>query len=330
MTTPDDVSRYLKAYIPSSESSSNPPIFIPTGLYIATMQFKGPYKVQLSGYIWQRYANDVPEDIHRGVEFPESEYTRVEQVYSGQQGDEQLIGSSFRVTLREQFDYAKYPLGRQQIWVLLWHPDFENDVYLEPDLESYTTLDPASLPGLDGNVVLENWKLQQSFFSFRDNRYNTNFGVQGYAPQEKQPELYYNVSIKRHLLDVVVSRAIVPLVILIQLFVLVMVMGTNQERLDKFGVRPGGIIFTCAAFCFAVLLAQNSLRSELDAGGLVYFESLYILTYLVILAVAVNSVLLVSHPNSKLFREYDNLLAKVVYWPAILLALVVVTLLVFS
>jgi hypothetical protein len=63
---------------------------------------------------------------------------------------------------------------------------------------------------------------------------------------------------------------------------------------------------------------------------LVYFEFLYILTYLVILAVALNSVLLVSHPNSKLFREYDNLWARVVYWPAILLALVVVTLLTFS
>ena len=224
------------------------------------------------------------------------------------------------MALREQFDYDKYPLGRQQIWILLWHPDFQHNVYLEPDLESYTTLDPAALPGLDKDVVLENWKLQRSFFSFRDNRYNTAFGVQGYAPQEKQPELYFNVSIKRHLLDVVVSRAIVPLVILIQLFVLVMVMGTNQERLDKFGVHPGGIIFTCAAFCFAVLLAQNSLRNELEAGGLVYFESLYILTYLVILAVALNSVLLVSHPNSKLFRDHDNLWAKVVYWPAVLLA----------
>jgi hypothetical protein len=330
VTTPDEVSRYLKAYIPSSESSSNPPIFIPTGMYIATMQFKGPYKVQMSGYVWQRYADDVPNDIREGVVFPESEYTRVEQVYSGRQGDEQLIGWSFRVTLREQFDYAKYPIGRQQIWVLLWHPDFESNVFLEPDLESYTTLDPASLPGLDKDVVLENWKLERSFFSFRDNRYNTNFGVRGYAAQVKQPELHYNVSIKRYLLDVVVSKAIVPLVILIQLFVLVMVIGTNRERLDKFGVRPGGVIFTCAAFCFAVLLAQNSLRNELEAGGLVYFESLYILTYLVILAVAVNSVLLVAYPNSKLFREHDNLLAKVVYWPAILLALVVVTLLMFS
>ena len=85
---------------------------------------------------------------------------------------------------------------------------------------------------------------------------------------------------------------IVPIVILIQLFVLVVVIGTDRERLEKFGVRPGAIIFTCAAF-FAVLVAQNSLRTELQAYGFVYLESLYLLTYFVILAVAINSVLLV-------------------------------------
>jgi hypothetical protein len=104
-----------------------------------------------------------------------------------------------------------------------------------------------------------------------------------------------------------------------------MVIGTNRERLEQFGVRPGGVIFTCAAFFFAVLFGQSSLRDEVQAGGLVYLESLYVLTYFVILGVAINSVLLVARPNLKLFRRYDNLWAEVLYWPAILLTLVVIT-----
>jgi hypothetical protein len=80
-------------------------------------------------------------------------------------------------------------------------------------------------------------------------------------------------------------------------------------------------------FFFAVLFAHNSLRGEAQAGGLVYLESLYVLTYFVILAVAINAVLLVARPNLKLFRRYDNLWAEVLYWPAILLTLVVITLL---
>jgi hypothetical protein len=121
----------------------------------------------------------------------------------------------------------------------------------------------------------------------------------------------------------------VPIVILVQLFVIVMVIGRNQERLEKFGVRPGAIIFTCATFFFAVLLVQNSLRAELQAYGFVYLESLYILTYFVILAVAVNSVLLVARPDLRLFREHDNMWAEVSYWPMILLTLVVITFLTF-
>jgi hypothetical protein len=73
VTTPDEVSRYLKSYFPSSESSSNPPIFIPTGMYLESIQFKGPYNVKVSGYVWQLYANDVPKYIDKGVEFPEAD-----------------------------------------------------------------------------------------------------------------------------------------------------------------------------------------------------------------------------------------------------------------
>jgi hypothetical protein len=51
VTTPDEVSRYLKTYFSSLESGSNAPVFIPTGIYIESMRFKGPYNVQMSGYV---------------------------------------------------------------------------------------------------------------------------------------------------------------------------------------------------------------------------------------------------------------------------------------
>jgi hypothetical protein len=325
VTTPDEATRYLETLVPAPEPGSEPPVVIPTGLYIESMQFRGPYNVQVSGYVWQRYADDLPQDITKGVVMPGAERARITEVYRAQQGDEELVGWSFEATLREEFNYDRYPLDRQQIWILLWHTDFERNVYLEPDLGAYASLDPAALSGVDTDFVLENWDVEESFFSYRANRYNADFGVQGFVADEKRPELYFNVSIQRHLFSAVVSRMVVPLVILIQLFVIVMVIGTDRNRLEQFGVRPGGVIFTCATFFFAVLIAQNSLRGEVQAGGLVYLESLYILTYFVILAVAINSVLLVARPNLKLFHRYDNLWAEILYWPAILLTLVVIT-----
>jgi hypothetical protein len=80
-----------------------------------------------------------------------------------------------------------------------------------------------------------------------------------------------------------------------------------------------------AAFFFAVVVGHNSLRDEVKAPGFIYIESLYIVTYFVILGVALNSVLLPARPNLKPFRNYDNLWAKVLYWPVIWLTLLVVT-----
>ncbi len=330
VTTPEEATRYLEALIPAPKPGEEPLMFIPTGLYIESVKFTGPYNLVASGYVWQRYANDLPRDLDKGFVLPEAEYVRSSEVYRSRQGDEELIGWSFQATLREQFDYDRYPLDRNQIWLQLWHKDFERNVYLAPDLGAYTTLDPAKLPGLDSDIVLENWDIEQSFFSYRANRYNANFGIQGYVADIDQPELYYNVSIKRDLVGALISRLIVPIVILIQLFVIVMVIGRDRNRLEQFGVRPGAVIFTCAAFFFAVLVAQESLRTELEAQGFVYLESLYLLTYVVILAVAINSVLLAARPDLKLFREYDNMWAEVSYWPAILLAMIVITLLTFG
>ena len=270
VTTPKEVTRYLEAYVPAPDSGDEPPVFIPTGLYIQSAEFNGPYDVVVSGYIWQRYANDLPQDIDKGFVMPEAQYVRSSEVYRAQQGNEELIGWAFQAMLREQFDYQRYPLGRHQIWIQLWHKDFERNVYLAPDLEAYTSLAPATLPGVDSDLVLENWDIQQSFFSYRAKNYNADFGIQGYVADQLQPELSYNISMKRHLLSALVSRMIVPIVILIQLFVIVIVIGRDSKRLEQFGVRPGAVIFTCAAFFFAVLVAQNSLRSELQAEGFVY------------------------------------------------------------
>jgi hypothetical protein len=98
---------------------------------------------------------------------------------------------------------------------------------------------------------------------------------------------------------------------------------------ETHAVRPGAVVFTGAAFFFAILVGHNSLRDEVKAPGFMYIESLYIITYFVILAVAFNSVLLVARPNLRLFRDYDNLWVRVLYWPVIWFTLLVVTLLTF-
>lgn len=327
VTTRGEIQNYLNQHIVTPQGES-PPIFIPTGMVIQSLELKGPYTIQVAGFVWQRYADNLPGDLQKGIVFAEADTTTLNQVYDTHQGNETLIGWNFKTTLRQQFDYANYPLDRQQIRVRMWHVEFEKNVYLEPDVAGYESLNPDGKPGLDPGLVLENWQFERSYFSFRLIAYNSNFGIQGYEPEIPQPDLYYNLSIRRYILSPLMARGIAPLVILLQLFVIVLVIGTDTKRLEQFGVRPGAVIFTCAAFFFAILVAQNALRDEVKWYGIVYLETLYLITYFCIFAVAANSVALVMFPNARLFQS-DNLWVEVFYWPSILVVWLIITLFTF-
>src|SRR6478736_1014877 len=193
VTTPDEVTRYLAAHVPAPVRGAEPPVFIPTGLYVQSVEFSGPYTVEVSGHIWQRYANDLPKDLTKGVFLPEAkEQPTFKEVYHKQLNTEELTGWTFHATLRAQFDFARYPLGRHQIKLRMWHPDYNRNVYLTPDVAAYGSIYPAAVPGVDPNLVLEDWDIQQAFFSNRTHRYNTDFGTSGSVANQLHPELYYH------------------------------------------------------------------------------------------------------------------------------------------
>lgn len=299
------------------------PTYIPTGVMIQSLEFKGPYTLQMAGYLWQLYPLD-RQDIDQGVVFPEAETTNFSKVYEAVQGDEVLVGWNFKTTLREQFDYGRYPLDRQEIWLRMWSVNFEQNVFLVPDIAAYVDTNPTTLPGVDPIVVLENWKIEESYYSYRLATYNADFGIQSYDPSIPKPELYFNIHAERYLLGPLFSQGIAPFIILLQLFVIVMVIGRNPKRLEQFGVRPGAVLFTCAAYVFAVLISQNGLRNEVRWPTLVYLEGLHVITYFAIVAVAMNSVLLVARPHLGLFK-YGNAWARILYWPAITGAMLAIT-----
>ncbi len=45
---------------------------IPTGAFVQSVEFSGANDVKVSGYLWQRYARNVPAGLKRGVALPEA------------------------------------------------------------------------------------------------------------------------------------------------------------------------------------------------------------------------------------------------------------------
>ena len=76
VTTQDEVTRYLAAHVPAPVRGAEPPVYIPTGLYIQSVEFTGPYTLEVSGQIWQRYANDLSKTLPKAYSCPTPKNSR--------------------------------------------------------------------------------------------------------------------------------------------------------------------------------------------------------------------------------------------------------------
>ena len=161
----------------------------------------------ITGIIWQTYPRNTPDWVSPGFVFPEAvEEPNIVEAWRRPKGAAQVIGWNFRATLRQQFDYSKYPFDREEVSVRLWPKDFGTEITLVPDLISYNQINPNSKPGLEAqDFVVEGWTADSSFFSQRINTYNTNFGLTEYVGHHGFPELYFNVRLTRNFINPFVS-----------------------------------------------------------------------------------------------------------------------------
>ena len=153
---------------------------VPTGVFIQSLEFSTANDVTMTGYIWQNISGLVAEKTSPSFSFPESKETTIEKAYVD--ADRGIISWHFKTTLRQQFDYSRYPFDEEDIWIKFWNNASEESVLI-PDFNSYGNLTPETLPGLERPLVLEGWEPQKTFYSYRVNSYNTNFGVKGFKPE---------------------------------------------------------------------------------------------------------------------------------------------------
>lgn len=330
VTSTADLTPILDTYATSSAAKGwEAPISIPTGFFVQSVEFVSSYNVRVTGFVWQHYSSRVPADIVRGVILPESDKQDFKEVYRVKEDDGELIGWYFVGTLRQEFDYSRYPFGRNRVWIRVWPTDFVRNIVLTPDFPAYEDMTPSRRPGVEQSFVLEGWRLENSFYSYEFINYNTGFGLANYSGQNDFPELTFNVGLRREVLTPLLTQAVAPIAILILVFVTFLFFSGSKEQRGEFGLTWTGVIGTWSAFFFATIIAQSALRTQVRADGFVYLETLHILLYPLILVVAALTTLLVAAPNLHPIQYDDNLYAKLLYWPAVMLILLVVTVVVF-
>lgn len=303
------------------------PIYIPTGIFIQSLQILGSNDLAVTGYIWQKYTKDNRDNISQGVIFPEaiSQDDKIEESYRRVEGNTEIVGWYFNIILRQNFSYAKYPFDRKDISIRLWHKDFDKNVILIPDLKAYRITSPEAVPGLEKNLVLSGFKLESSYFSFGSNSYNTNFGINKYVGQKDFPELCFKIRLSREFQDPFISN-VLPVIVISWILFASLIIITKEKNISYIGEFSfSSLLASCAGLFFSVLLAHVNLRSQFPVKEILYLEYFFLALYVVILVIVLNAFLFAANKSLHVIHYKDHLIPKLLYWPVLLLFLLGVT-----
>lgn len=305
---------------------------VPTGVFLQSFEFLTAHNVAMSGYVWQYYGPEVPEDIVRGVVLPEA----VENAYEateawrivGPDGGER-IGWYFNGTFRQSFDYRLFPFDPQGIWIRLWHPDPNRSVLLVPDFAAYSNLTPESLPGIEKNFVFGGWDPLRSDFSYDLISYNTHFGRGGQLNGVPYPDLFFNLTVERDSLGPLLEHLVLEAAIAILLFLLLVLLSVKSAGDESVGLTTFDLIVAAGGLLFAVILDHNSMRSAIDSQELTYLEYFPLTLDVFIVLVVLSAVLRVKGWRVPILGYTGDLMPVLAYWPALIGTLLVITLRIF-
>lgn len=304
-----------------------PPVYLPTGIFIRSLEFAGTNKMKVSGYIWQKYDGKVYKDLVAGFVLPDAVDIKISEAYTRKEKDTKIIGWDFQGVLYQHMDYTTYPVDSEKLSVRISHKEMGKNVVLVPDLESYKFLNQSYLPGLEKTSLLPGWKTESTFFELRARSYDTDFGIKNFAGQEKFPELHFNIMIQRNVMDAFI-RSMTPLIVVAFLiFLVILVMAKDPEK-AKLSLDIRGTLAFAGSMFFVIIFSHINTRGAISAQEIFYLEYFYLIMYGNLLWVSVSSILFMAD-KFRIIHYKDNFVSKVMFWPLTLGYLLVVTMMVF-
>jgi hypothetical protein len=231
--------------------------YIPTGIFIQSLNFNNSSDVNITGYVWQKYPIErkLKDPLrHPGFIFPEQvdsgSNIQPKLIYEDIYDDIVIYGWYFESTLRQEFNYQKYPLDHKTVWIRIWPADFHRTQYLIPALNNYQSTSPGVPFGLDKQIVLGSWDIKETFFDYKITAYDSNFGLEIGATHHTYPELYFNIVLKRKFFNSFIVEVVPLLTVATLIFSLLMTISHDAVRKEKMGFDVNAIIGVISALYF--------------------------------------------------------------------------------
>jgi len=299
----------------SQELYGSAPVYIPTGIYIQSIDFSSSNNIAISGYIWQRYAKTSQGSLPRGFIMPECKTMTVSESYHLDAGEEEVIGWYFEALIQQSFDYSKYPFDHPNIAIWLRHKDFIHNIILVPDLKAYQFMNIIAHPGLQTRLTLPGYAFKGTFFSYDPRMINTNFGLASIKREARAPELFYNIIIRRNFITPLVSKIFPILIVISMLFIVILSFSTDAVKQKNFGLSGLAVVALIISFFFTTLLAQVDLRQQFRSDSIMFIENFNFITYLILLLSTFQAFLFSAEKKLWFVRYEHCLIPKLLYWP---------------
>ena len=298
--------------------------YVPTGILINDINFVDNEQIEFTAIVWQRYFDGIHDGVSRGFVLPQAAGAPdIVELSRAKEGNTETIQWLVRAKVNQDISYKKYPFDFKELSIQFWHKDFEKNIVLVPDLDSYKIIHPRALPGIAKSVFMPDWHIHSSFFNLQKEFYHTTFGMYHYGPfgiyketeKSDRPDLFFNVTAIR---DVLNSINIDLLTLFVIIFILFMVLLSYQAL---------GLSWTLGSITtafFSTILAQVRFRGKILSNEFVYFETFYLLIYVIIIAILLVTVL----DLHKVIRNRwlkNNFITKLLYWPVCLLSMLLIS-----
>ncbi|MBN4055333.1 hypothetical protein JYU12_01165 [bacterium AH-315-K03] len=341
-------------------------VFLPTGLFIQSLNFVDANSVKLTGYVWQKLPPDVPgctdkidtkplarkknrlvdnslgfwirDELGRclrlsaGVIFPEAKDIDTASPWPFLETYRSPLTNG-GLTVGWYFDI----LLRERFDYKHYPFDVEN-VWLRmwhKDIGQHVVLTPdlSAYPGFNPTALpgLESDFVLpgwQLVSSFFDYKAHSYHTNFGLQTLENK-----NNFPELHF-NIILKRQflgafignLMPLLVMLVVLFALVLSTSKTKQIKYLGFSFSNVLASSSGLLFGVLIGHTQLRASLKASGLVYMESFYLIMYMMLLLVILNAYLFVKYPNVFIVRWSDNLMAKLAFWPLLFSLILVLTL----
>lgn len=296
-------------------ANRKPPVYVPTGIFVQSLEFEGSNDLHITGYVWQRYPEGFGEKLKEGFVMPEAKSLSVREAYRKKADKAETVGWYFEATTRQQFDYSKYPFDRPNIRIWLRPADFMSNIILVPDMASYKFPGPSGLPGLQERTALPGYAFIGSYFNSERRIRRTNFGFASKHETDSYPELYYNIIVKRIFITPFVSKLFPLFIMFAILFVVQLMFSQDEEKKKAFGLSAFAVVGVVITFFFSILLSHTSLRQDLGSDKIIFIENFHFIAYTMLLLVTIKTLLFIGNRPIRFIQYKNGLIPKLLYWP---------------